>query len=46
MKSKVLPLFLISLGLILSGCNTWSGFGKDMQKVGSKVEQQGEKVNH
>ncbi|WP_317204174.1 entericidin A/B family lipoprotein [Janthinobacterium sp.] len=24
--------------LLLSGCNTVSGFGKDVQKVGQKVE--------
>ena len=32
-------LFALSLiALFLAGCNTMSGFGKDVQKVGSKVE--------
>jgi entericidin A len=29
---------LAAMALFLSGCNTMSGFGKDVQKVGSKVE--------
>ena len=29
--------------LILSGCNTVSGFGKDVQKVGQVVEGAGKK---
>ena len=45
MKSIASPLILIALSLAFTGCNTWSGFGKDMQKVGQKVEQQGDTVN-
>ena len=45
MKALLNPVILIALCLAFSGCNTWSGFGKDMQKVGQKVEQQGDKVN-
>ncbi|MEC5161412.1 MULTISPECIES: entericidin A/B family lipoprotein [unclassified Janthinobacterium] len=29
--------------LILTGCNTMSGFGKDVQKVGQAVEGVGKK---
>lgn len=29
--------------LILSGCNTVAGFGKDVQKVGQKVQEAGSK---
>ncbi len=39
-------LFII-LGLIaffeLAACNTWSGLGKDVQKVGKKMEDAGER---
>jgi entericidin A len=32
-------LFALSIAaLLLAGCNTMEGFGKDVQKVGSKVE--------
>ncbi len=32
-------LFALSIAaLFLSGCNTMQGFGRDVQKVGSKVE--------
>ena len=33
---KLFPLFLAAL--VLAGCNTVSGFGKDVQKVGQKME--------
>ncbi|MFM2007479.1 MAG: hypothetical protein RLZZ09_3134 [Pseudomonadota bacterium] len=45
MKALRSPVIFLALCLALSGCNTWSGLGKDMQKVGQKVEQQGDKVN-
>ena len=39
--------FFIILGLIASiglfACNTWSGLGKDVQKVGKKMEDAGER---
>ena len=32
-------LFALSIAaLLLAGCNTMEGFGKDVQKVGSKLE--------
>jgi len=37
---------LFALGaivLILAGCNTVAGFGKDVQKVGQKMEGAGKK---
>ena len=38
---RVVALMLLSLFSIavLSGCNTVKGFGKDVQKVGEKVEE-------
>ncbi|MHB1231780.1 MAG: entericidin A/B family lipoprotein [Burkholderiales bacterium] len=32
--------FVLTLSLvILAGCNTMAGFGKDVSKVGDKIEQ-------
>ncbi len=38
-------LFALSIAalLLLTGCNTMSGFGKDVKKVGEKVEEAGKK---
>lgn len=37
---RFVALMLLSLSsvAVLSGCNTVKGFGKDVQKVGEKVE--------
>ena len=29
---------LIGFAVVLSGCNTWHGFGKDLEKVGDKIQ--------
>ncbi len=29
---------LVLMGMVLTGCNTMEGFGKDVKKVGDKVE--------
>ncbi len=40
---KVFLLFLAGIGLFaslaLSSCNTTRGFGQDLQKLGSEIEQ-------
>ena len=38
---RFVALMLLSLfaAAVLSGCNTVKGFGKDVQKVGEKVEE-------
>jgi predicted small secreted protein len=46
MKSIISSLVLVSVCLMATACNTWSGFGQDLQKVGSKVQSQGDKVKH
>ena len=39
MLKKIFALIsLVSFGL-LAGCNTMEGFGKDVAKVGDKIEQ-------
>jgi predicted small secreted protein len=42
---KKISLMLLGLSLVsaLSGCNTIAGIGKDVQKVGQKVEGVGKK---
>jgi entericidin A len=38
MKKAIALCTLCMLTLVVAGCNTMSGFGKDVQKVGAKVE--------
>lgn len=46
MKTIAKTLIVMTLCSLAAGCNTWSGFGQDLQKVGSKVQEQGDKVKH
>lgn len=46
MKTIATQLIVMTLCLLATGCNTWSGFGQDLQKVGTKVQEQGDKVKH
>ena len=39
MKKLSAALFVTSMMLVLTACNTVSGMGKDMQKAGEKVEE-------
>jgi predicted small secreted protein len=41
MKKQMFKVFLVLLFLIQSGCNMWSGLGRDVQEVGRKIEDQG-----
>ncbi len=27
------------VAMLLAGCNTWHGFGKDVEKVGEKIQK-------
>ena len=40
---KITAILFASACLVLAGCNTVSGFGKDVQKAGEKVEDSAEK---
>jgi predicted small secreted protein len=42
MKRMMLLLMLASFSAMLAGCNTVAGAGKDVQKVGEKVEDKAE----
>ncbi len=39
MSRKTWNLVLLACMVMLAGCNTIAGMGKDVQKVGEKVEQ-------
>lgn len=39
MKKAFTLLLLAASAVVLSGCNTMHGFGKDVEKVGEKVQQ-------
>ena len=32
-------LMLLTSALFLTGCNTWKGFGKDMETTGEKMQK-------
>ena len=36
-------VFIASLTLLISGCNTFRGVGQDVQKVGEKIEDAAKK---
>lgn len=36
--NKILILSLVVAGVFLSGCNTINGMGKDVERVGEKVQ--------
>ena len=40
--NAVLTAWLISISLV--GCNTVEGFGKDLKKVGEKIEKKAEEI--
>lgn len=37
--NKLIAFCLLSCVIGLAGCNTMSGFGKDVSKLGDKIEQ-------
>ncbi|MDO8961177.1 MAG: entericidin A/B family lipoprotein [Methylotenera sp.] len=36
--NKLLALMVLGFAVVLTGCNTWHGFGKDLEKVGDKIQ--------
>ena len=40
---KTLIVFTLSGCLLLCGCNTMEGFGKDLEKVGGKIQESADK---
>ena len=41
---KLILLLMGVLVIALTGCNTVAGFGKDLSKVGDKIEKKSEQV--
>jgi predicted small secreted protein len=41
---KALALLLV--GLLVVGCNTMEGFGKDVRKLGDNIERKAEEKKH
>lgn len=37
---------LAAAGVLLSSCSTTKGFGRDLQKVGNKIENKADEVQH
>jgi len=37
--NKLFVLIILSLTLGLMGCNTWHGFGKDLEQVGVRIQR-------
>ena len=40
---KMTAILMLSMGFLLVGCNTMSGFGKDVSKAGDKIEDKADK---
>lgn len=36
---KWMTLVLVAGALLLAGCNTWHGFGQDLEKAGEKIQK-------
>ncbi|MEO8418217.1 MAG: entericidin A/B family lipoprotein [Methylophilaceae bacterium] len=37
--NRLFALAALGCALILTGCNTWHGLGKDMEKAGEKIQR-------
>ncbi|HZV99551.1 MAG TPA: entericidin A/B family lipoprotein [Methylophilaceae bacterium] len=37
--NKWLSLMVLACALFLTGCNTWHGFGRDLEKAGEKIQK-------
>ena len=40
---KMTAIMMLAMGFLLVGCNTMSGFGKDVSKAGDKIEDKADK---
>lgn len=37
--NRLLAFLVLAGALMLTGCNTWHGLGKDMEHVGEKIQK-------
>jgi predicted small secreted protein len=42
-KNSLSVMVVVLSMLLLSACNMWSGLGKDVQKLGKKMEEAGDR---
>ncbi len=40
---KLTAILMLAVGVLLVGCNTMSGLGKDVSKAGDKIENKADK---
>ncbi len=38
MKKATILILLVAAGYLLTACNTFNGFGKDMERAGEKIQ--------
>lgn len=43
LSAKAILILLLATLIGVAGCNTMAGFGKDLQKVGDKIEDKADK---
>ncbi len=43
MNHKTIALVCVTLSVLLTGCNTFRGFGQDVQRAGAAVENAAKK---
>ena len=36
---KLIALMSLAVVLVLAGCNTWHGFGQDLENAGEKIKK-------
>jgi predicted small secreted protein len=36
---KRIAVLLVLMGVVLAGCNTWAGLGKDVEKAGGAMQK-------
>jgi predicted small secreted protein len=46
MVRKSFAFLIVSLALVAAGCNTMAGFGRDVEKLGDKIESKAEQKKH
>lgn len=40
---RVTVLLMVLFAVLLSGCNTWRGFGQDVERAGESIQKSGNK---
>jgi predicted small secreted protein len=40
---RVMVILMVLATVLLSGCNTWRGFGQDVERVGESIQRSGKR---